>query len=68
MVETQVGDRFCRVLKQSLSVWRSAGTSRGVKGLAGNYIWILKVQDRCIEARKVLLTNKDFKLGGNYLE
>ena len=61
-------DFFCRVWSHRLSVWRSVGTRRGVNYLARNYMLVGKVQDQCIEARKVLLTNKDWKGGGNYWE
>ena len=36
---------YCRVLRWSLSVWRSVGTSQGVKELEGTYIWVGKEWD-----------------------
>ena len=52
---------FFRVLRWSLSVWRSVDTSRGVMGMAGKYMWVGELRDKCIEAMKVLLNNKDRK-------
>ena len=59
---------FSRVLRQRSSIWRSFGTRRGVKSLAGKYMWVGEVRYQCIEAREFLLTNKDRKVGVDYLD
>ena len=33
---------FCRVLRWSLLVWRSVGTSQGINELEGMYVWVGK--------------------------
>ena len=53
---------------QSSSSWRSVDASRGVNELAGKYVWLGEEQEKCIEVRKVILTNKDWKSGGYFLE
>ena len=68
VVETQVNMRFFRVLRRSSSVWRSVGTSQGVKGLTGKYVWLGEVREQYTEARKVILTNKYWKAGRDCLE
>ena len=42
VAETQVDDIYFRLLRWSLSVWRSVGTSRGIKELDGTYVRVGK--------------------------
>ena len=58
----------CQVLRRSLSVWRSVGTRRGVKVLTGKYMWVGEVREQCIESRKVIVTNKEWNVGRDYLD